>query len=145
MTDRIKIIIDAVAAAHRIPPTLLQVRTQQWDVARPRQIAMCLARKLTPMSLTAIAKRMGMHHTSVLWAVRRVAYLRQIEPEFDELYVRCEARARGEFAAKAPHLRIPEASTHEADEADAARVVAKAQKMRDLRRAGAKANREMAA
>ena len=55
-------------------------------VARPRQIAMYLCKKLTSCSLPDIGKRFGgKHHTTVLHAVQRVDKRRQQEPEFDQL------------------------------------------------------------
>ncbi len=43
------------------------------EIARARQLAMYLARELTPMSLTEIARGFGRDHTTVLHAVRAVS------------------------------------------------------------------------
>lgn len=54
------------------------------DVARPRQIAMYLAKKMTPRSLPEIGRRFGKRdHTTVMHAVKRVEQLRADDPEID--------------------------------------------------------------
>lgn len=52
------------------------------EVARPRQVAMYLAKKLTPRSLPEIGRRFGgRDHTTVMHAVRRIEELRKVDPE----------------------------------------------------------------
>jgi chromosomal replication initiator protein len=50
-------------------------------VARPRQVAMYLAKQLTPRSLPEIGKRFGgRDHTTVMHAVRKIEDLRASDP-----------------------------------------------------------------
>lgn len=54
------------------------------DVARPRQVAMYLAKQLTPRSLPEIGRRFGgRDHTTVMHAVKRIEELRATDPELD--------------------------------------------------------------
>jgi chromosomal replication initiator protein len=54
------------------------------DVARPRQVAMYLAKKLTPRSLPEIGRRFGgRDHTTVMHAVKRIESLRAADREID--------------------------------------------------------------
>jgi len=54
------------------------------DVARPRQVAMYLAKKLTPRSLPEIGRRFGgRDHTTVMHAVKRIDELRLTDRELD--------------------------------------------------------------
>jgi len=54
-------------------------------VARPRQVAMYLAKQLTTRSLPEIGRKFGgRDHTTVMHAVRRVEELRQTDPNFAE-------------------------------------------------------------
>lgn len=51
-----------------------------------RQIAMYLAKQVCGWSTTAIGKFYnGRHHTTVLWALKRIGYLRTIDPRIDGL------------------------------------------------------------
>jgi len=54
------------------------------EVARPRQVAMYLAKRLTPRSLPEIGRRFGNRdHTTVMHAVKRIAELRAADRELD--------------------------------------------------------------
>jgi chromosomal replication initiator protein len=54
------------------------------EVARPRQIAMYLAKQLTPRSLPEIGRRFGgRDHTTVIHAVRQIEKLRGLDTEID--------------------------------------------------------------
>jgi len=54
-------------------------------VARPRQVAMYLAKQLTPRSLPEIGRKFGgRDHTTVMHAVRKVEELRAADPSFAE-------------------------------------------------------------
>lgn len=54
------------------------------EVARPRQIAMYLAKQLTPRSLPEIGRRFGgRDHTTVIHAVRQIERLRSEDSEID--------------------------------------------------------------
>ncbi len=55
------------------------------DVARPRQIAMYLAKQLTPRSLPEIGRRFGgRDHTTVIHAVRQIEKLRATDADIDQ-------------------------------------------------------------
>lgn len=55
------------------------------SVARPRQVAMYLAKTLTPRSLPEIGRRFGgRDHTTVIHAVRKVEELRKTDGQIDE-------------------------------------------------------------
>ena len=54
------------------------------EVARPRQVAMYLAKQLTPRSLPEIGRRFGgRDHTTVIHAVKQIERLRAIDAELD--------------------------------------------------------------
>ncbi|MFB3149740.1 MAG: helix-turn-helix domain-containing protein, partial [Alphaproteobacteria bacterium] len=54
-------------------------------VARPRQVAMYLAKQLTSRSLPEIGRKFGgRDHTTVMHAVRRVEELRSGDSDFSE-------------------------------------------------------------
>jgi chromosomal replication initiator protein len=76
-------IIKAVAKYYQMTgPELLQ-KTRQQAIARPRQIAMHLATKMTTRSLPYIAKRFGGYdHTTVLYARDRIADMSGKDPSF---------------------------------------------------------------
>ena len=55
------------------------------NVARPRQVAMYLAKQLTSRSLPEIGRRFGNRdHTTVMHAVSRIAELMQADGSFAE-------------------------------------------------------------
>ena len=55
------------------------------SVARPRQVAMYLAKQLTSRSLPEIGRKFGgRDHTTVMHAVRKIDELREIDPAFAE-------------------------------------------------------------
>ncbi len=54
------------------------------EIARPRQVAMYLAKQLTPRSLPEIGRRFGgRDHTTVIHAVRQIEKLRALDTEID--------------------------------------------------------------
>jgi len=54
-------------------------------VARPRQVAMYLAKQLTPRSLPEIGRKFGgRDHTTVIHAVRKIEELSAYDPTFRE-------------------------------------------------------------
>ncbi|MBC7985306.1 MAG: chromosomal replication initiator protein DnaA [Sphingomonadaceae bacterium] len=54
------------------------------EVARPRQVAMYLAKRLTPRSLPEIGRRFGgRDHTTVIHAIRRIEQLRREDSDID--------------------------------------------------------------
>ena len=57
------------------------------QIARPRQLAMALAKELTSLSLPEIGDAFGgRDHTTVLHACRKIAELRQQDPRVSEDY-----------------------------------------------------------
>ncbi len=74
-------------------------RSKLRRIVRPRQIAMALARELTPQSRVRIGQLFGGRHAQVVdSACDMVAHLRR-QSAFDQLYRRCRARAIAEAAA----------------------------------------------
>ena len=77
-----------VAAYFKIRVADLLSKRRSRSVARPRQIAMALAKELTNHSLPEIGDAFGgRDHTTVLHACRRIAALRETEKRVDEDYV----------------------------------------------------------
>jgi len=63
---------------------LLSVRRAR-SVARPRQVAMYLAKQITSRSLPEIGRKFGgRDHTTVMHAVRRIEELRELDSELDD-------------------------------------------------------------
>jgi len=77
--------IQKVCAAHyRIDASEMRSRRRARAVARPRQVAMYLAKKLTPRSLPEIGRVFGgRDHTTVIHAVRTIEAMRLDNPEMD--------------------------------------------------------------
>lgn len=76
-----------VAQYYNIRVTDLDAKTRSRSVARPRQIAMALAKELTNHSLPEIGDEFGgRDHTTVLHAQRKVAELREADPKLEEEY-----------------------------------------------------------
>tara|TARA_R110000782_G_scaffold117364_3_gene207669 strand:- start:94607 stop:96058 length:1452 start_codon:yes stop_codon:yes gene_type:complete len=74
----------ACAAHYRIEPSEMRSKRRARAVARPRQVAMYLAKKMTPRSLPEIGRIFGgRDHSTVIHAVRTVEGLRQSNPEID--------------------------------------------------------------
>ncbi|WCT74366.1 chromosomal replication initiator protein DnaA [Sphingomonas naphthae] len=68
----------------RIRPSEMVSARRAREVARPRQIAMYLAKQLTPRSLPEIGRRFGgRDHTTVIHAVRQIEKLRATDAELD--------------------------------------------------------------
>src|SRR3546814_1572648 len=68
-----------VAEHFRIKPADMVSARRAREVARPRQVAMYLAKRLTPRSLPEIGRRFGgRDHTQVMHAVKRIEELREI-------------------------------------------------------------------
>lgn len=66
------------------------------DIARPRQVAMYLCKKLTKRSLPDIGRRFGgRDHTTVMHAVKRIDQLRAEDPVLDGRVKALEAKLRG--------------------------------------------------
>ncbi len=73
-----------VAEYYTLKMTDLLSARRAREVARPRQVAMYLAKKLTPRSLPEIGRRFGgRDHTTVMHAVKRIEELRASDREID--------------------------------------------------------------
>lgn len=73
-----------VAEHYRLKLSDLVSPRRAREVARPRQVAMYLAKQLTPRSYPEIGRRFGgRDHTTVLHAVRRIEELRASDHELD--------------------------------------------------------------
>jgi chromosomal replication initiator protein len=73
-----------VAEHYRLKLTDLLSARRAREVARPRQVAMYLAKKLTARSLPEIGRRFGgRDHTTVMHAVKRIEALRAADREID--------------------------------------------------------------
>ncbi len=74
----------ACAAHYHIDAAEMRSHRRAVVVARPRQVAMYLAKKLTPRSLPEIGRIFGgRDHTTVMHAVRRIEELRAANPDMD--------------------------------------------------------------
>jgi chromosomal replication initiation ATPase DnaA len=75
----------AVAAHYGLAQSDMISERRARAVARPRQVAMWLAKKLTTRSLPDIGRRFGWRdHTTVLHAVRRIDQLRAEDPKMHD-------------------------------------------------------------
>ena len=74
----------ACAAHYRIDPAEMRSKRRARAVARPRQVAMYLAKKMTPRSLPEIGRIFGgRDHSTVIHAVRTIEEMRQTNSEID--------------------------------------------------------------
>jgi chromosomal replication initiator protein len=76
-----------VAEYYKIRSSDMLSRNRSRTVARPRQIAMALAKELTNHSLPEIGKAFGgKDHTTVLYATRKIQELKESDNRIDEDY-----------------------------------------------------------
>jgi len=76
-----------VAEYYKIRTSELLSSTRSRTIARPRQIAMALAKELTNHSLPEIGKAFGgRDHTTVLYATRKIAELKEGDTRIEEDY-----------------------------------------------------------
>ncbi len=74
-----------VAEHYKIRLVDMQSARRARAVARPRQVAMYLAKQLTPRSLPEIGRKFGgRDHTTVMYAIRKIEELRAIDPLLSE-------------------------------------------------------------
>lgn len=74
----------ACAAHYRIDASEMRSKRRARAVARPRQVAMYLAKKMTPRSLPEIGRIFGgRDHSTVIHAVRTIEQLRESNPDID--------------------------------------------------------------
>ncbi|HYL78701.1 MAG TPA: chromosomal replication initiator protein DnaA [Bryobacteraceae bacterium] len=82
----IESIIKSVAERFTLQPAQLKQKTNERKIAYPRQIAMYLAKELTPASLPEIGRAFsGKHHTTVLHSIQKIDRLRQHDPDLNSL------------------------------------------------------------
>lgn len=75
---------EAVSFYYGVPVTCMISQRRAREVARPRQVAMYLAKELTPKSLPCIGRLFGNRdHTTVMHAIKRVKELRQTDMSVD--------------------------------------------------------------
>jgi chromosomal replication initiator protein len=76
-----------VAKHYNVRTTEMDSKRRTRSVARPRQVAMALAKELTSHSLPEIGADFGgRDHTTVLHACRKIAELRESDPRMEEDY-----------------------------------------------------------
>lgn len=75
-----------VATYYNIRVADLNAQRRTRSLARPRQMAMALAKELTQHSLPEIGEAFGRDHTTVLHACRKIAELRENEVKYQEDY-----------------------------------------------------------
>jgi chromosomal replication initiator protein len=81
----IESIIKVVAEHFQMAPTQLKQKTNQRHIAFPRQVAMYLAKELTPASLPEIGRAFGgKHHTTVLHSVQKIERDRALKPDLNK-------------------------------------------------------------
>ncbi len=82
----IESIIKVVAEKFSLQPAQVKLKTNEQKIAYPRQIAMYLAKELTPASFPEIGRAFsGKHHTTVLHSVQKIDRLRQLSPDLNSL------------------------------------------------------------
>jgi chromosomal replication initiator protein len=70
-----------VAEYFSIPRMEMTSARRSREIARPRQVAMYLAREFTPCSMPAIGRRFGRDHTTIMWGIRRIKELIETDAE----------------------------------------------------------------
>ncbi|MCX6587091.1 MAG: chromosomal replication initiator protein DnaA [Acidobacteria bacterium] len=82
----IDLIVRAVAERFNLQPGQLKLKTNVQNIAYPRQVAMYLAKEMTPSSLPEIGRYFGgKHHTTVLHSVQKIEKLRQRDGDLNRL------------------------------------------------------------
>lgn len=79
-------IIRAVATHYGLKPADLRARTKRGPIVFPRQVAMYVLKEATDLSLPEIGRLFSdKHHTTALHAIRKIASLRDEDPDLDRL------------------------------------------------------------
>ena len=86
--------IQAIVAEHfLIPVAEMKSQRRGADIARPRQVAMYLCRKLTPISMPEIGRRFGNRdHSTVIHAIKRIEALCEADPDFAAEVLACSKK-----------------------------------------------------
>jgi chromosomal replication initiator protein len=93
----VNIIKRVIATRYNLKIGAMDTPKRTRNVARPRQIAMYLARKMTTRSLPDIGRRFGgRHHTTVLHAQRQIESLMALDVEFMKEITTAEDAIRAE-------------------------------------------------
>ena len=71
-----------VAERYGIRVSEMQSKRRERTVARPRQVAMYLAKALTPRSLPEIGRKFDRDHTTVIHAVRKIEEMMETDASF---------------------------------------------------------------
>ncbi len=80
----ISLIQREVSDHFHIPRIEMVSQRRAREVARPRQVAMYLAKQMTIRSLPEIGRRFGNRdHTTVIHAIKQIEHLRSIDGEMD--------------------------------------------------------------
>ena len=97
-------VIDAVAFDTKLTPAMLISQARYRQIARPRQVAMLLMRRLCPhLSFPEIGRRLGgRDHTTILHGVRKIYALLPHDAELADQINRVEARLLAQAAATPP-------------------------------------------
>lgn len=82
MTPHVTDIQTAVCQQYHITPLEMTSRRQTRRLARPRQLAMYLARELTPMSMPEIGRAFSRDHTTVIHACRTIEAIMATDRHF---------------------------------------------------------------
>jgi chromosomal replication initiator protein len=108
-----------VAARFGLSRDAILSLNRERKVARPRQIAMALAREVTGLSLPRIGRHFARDHTTILHACRRIATLSAADPDFAatvqscrELLLRLPPSVRHAGKPATAHLPPSAASPH---------------------------------
>lgn len=97
MTGPIAHIIARTAEAFDVPVEEILSDRRQKPVVVARQVAMTLARQLTPASYPAIARAFRRDHTTVMHAEERTAWRMVMDPNIDLLVAELADRLRQEL------------------------------------------------
>jgi chromosomal replication initiation ATPase DnaA len=93
--DLIQAIQQVVSEAFNVPVWTMTAKARPEHWAKPRMIAMSLARELTPISLCAIGEAFGgRDHATVLHAMGKVRDWVQVEPGLGALIEQLKAQVR---------------------------------------------------
>src|SRR5437867_3079834 len=93
---RVAIVLKTVAEYFKIKISDMHSKKRSRNVARPRQVAMALAKDLTQMSLPEIGEAFGNRdHTTVLHACRTIASLRSRDSSLNRDYLLLEQVLKG--------------------------------------------------
>ena len=98
-TETVRKIKEAIA--ERFPRCDVFGQRHTADDVFPRHLAMYLLRTLAKLSLPEVGRSMGgKHHTTVFYAVNKIAHERTVDPFTDKILKEIEALIEGDFMEK---------------------------------------------